>query len=171
MKKLLLLICLSVLFLTACSDASPEKLLLYQNYPLRLSAIYTCGGNEYAVEVAMTAPNTGSAKYISPQSIAGITVSVSVDGITLSGGGFDLPVPETGVMCDGEVICAMLSLSAGNLISAKVHNGQVPLSMALFNSEAGEIELTLNSDGRPLRLYAADKGILLKSIFICDEPV
>lgn len=171
MQKLLILICLSVILLTACSDASPEKLLLYQNYPLRLSAIYTCGSDEYAVEVAMTAPNTGSTKYISPQSIAGITVSVGADGITMSGDGFDLPVPETGVMCDGEVICSMLSLSAGSLISAEVHDGQVPLSVALFDSEAGEIELTLNSDGRPVRLYAADKGILLKSIFICDDPV
>lgn len=171
MKKFLIFICITVLLLTACSDASPEKLLLYQNYPLRLSAVYTCGGNEYSVEVAMTAPNTGSAKYILPQSLAGITISVGADGIILSGDGYDLPIPETGVMSDGEVICAMLSLSAENLISAKVHRGQVPLSVALFNSEAGEIELTLNSDGKPLRLYAADKGILLKSIFICDQPM
>jgi hypothetical protein len=170
-KKLLILICLSVIFFTACSDASPDKLLLYQNYPLRLSAIYTCESNEYSVEVAMTGPNTGSVKYITPQSLTGFTISVTADGIILSGDGYDVPVPETGIMCDGEVIFAMLSLSTGNLISAKVHKGQVPLSVALFESKAGNIELTLNSDSKPLRIYAVDKGILLKGIFICDEPV
>ncbi len=167
----LVLICLSVLYLTGCGDASPEQLLAYQIYPLRMTADYTCGVNDYSVQIEMTAPHTGCVTYVSPPSLAGLIVSVGTEAVTLSGYGFDIPLPATGAVCDSEIICAMLSLSPDGLISTELRDGQTPLSVALFKSGNGNIELMLDSSCRPLRLFAAEYDITLKSMILSEPPV
>lgn len=150
----------------ACSDISPKKLLAYQLYPLRLTAAYSCCGNEYEVDVEMTSPGIGKVAYTAPVALSGLVFSVSDGEAVLTDGELTLAVPETGVFCDGEVICAMLSLSADKLISTELRKGQNPLSVATFDSDAGKIELILDSGGKPLRLYSIENDILLKNINI-----
>lgn len=164
MAKILFVLILISVCLTGCQNASPEKILAYQNYPLDLSAAYTDGENEYVVRINMEAPDTGSLVYDNPDSLAGLTVTVKGEEILLSGYGFDMLIPKTETASDTEIICTMLSLSADSILSTELRPGQTPLSTAVFQTDHGRVELTLDSGGRPLRLFAADRGILLKNM-------
>lgn len=170
---LLILICICVLFHTGCADASPGKLLEYQNYPLCMTADYACGAGEYSVRVEMSEPNRGRVTYTSPPTLTGLTVAVGDGTTVLSGLGFDIPLPADGEnnmpVCDGAVICEMLSLSTDRLISTELRKGQVPLSVALFTGEGGNIELFLDSGGRPLQLFSAGTDLILKNMVFTEN--
>lgn len=170
---LIILICICVLFNPGCADASPGRLLEYQNYPLYLTADYACGDSEYSVRVEMSEPNRGRVVYISPPTLAGLTVTVDGGASTISGLGFDIPLSPEDVnsepACDGVVICAMLSLSTDRLISTELRKGQSPLSVALFTGDNGNVELILSSSGKPLQIYCAGADITLKNM-VLDQP-
>lgn len=159
-KITLILLLLIITLLLGC-ERSSQPFLEYQSGEFEAKATLDLQDEKYSILIKKQLPATYLIEFLSPDTMKGITVEKSEEGVFYSVGSLRLPLEtEAGLVTKA---LKLFELKENEMISASTEliNG-VKINKALFSTEYGEITLLLSTEsGLPLRFEADIDGMPL----------